>query len=35
MLLRFRGPDGTHRITVEQADTFEAVGYKACNSPDC
>ncbi|PBP27307.1 NPL4 family protein [Diplocarpon rosae] len=28
MLLRFRGPDGTVRITVEQADTFGKLGEK-------
>jgi nuclear protein localization protein 4 homolog len=28
MLLRFRGPDGMVRITVEPADTFARLGEK-------
>lgn len=28
MLLRFRGPDGTQRLTVEEADTFATIGEK-------
>jgi nuclear protein localization family protein 4 len=28
MLLRFRGPDGTQRITVEPEDTFGTLGEK-------
>lgn len=28
MLLRFRGPDGTVRINVEQNDTFDNVAQK-------
>jgi hypothetical protein len=30
MLLRFRGPDGMVRITVERADTFARLGEKVC-----
>jgi len=30
MLLRFRGPDGMVRITVEPADTFARLGDKVC-----
>jgi hypothetical protein len=30
MLLRFRGPDGMVRITVEPADTFARLGEKVC-----
>ena len=31
MLLRFRGPDGTVRITVEPSDTFARLGQKVRN----
>ena len=28
MLLRFRGPDGMVRITIEPEETFEVLAYK-------
>lgn len=33
MLLRFRGPDGMVRITVDRDDTFGELEHKVCTSP--
>lgn len=30
MLLRIRGPDGMHRLTVDKDDTFGELGRQAC-----